>query len=143
MFTSLGTPVSASGGSGFVPPLPRFIRPFPTTIDLDSVESLHTHGALTLPSIPLQNALLQRFAECVLPCMPILEWPGFVNIINARDGSQGQISLFLFQAVMFSATTFVELGYLLEAGYSSREEAHQGFFEKAKVCHNSIPLSTC
>lgn len=143
MFTSLGTPESfASGGSGFVPPLPGFIRPFPTTIGLDCIENLQAHGALTIPSIALQNALLQKFVECVLPCMPILEWPGFINIINARDGSQGQVSLLLFQAVMFSATTFVELEYLLETGYSNREEAHEGFFEKAKVRHNNVSRAT-
>ncbi len=143
MFTNLDAPASfASGGSDFGPPLPAFIRAFSTTIGFDSIEYLQAHGALTLPSIALQDALLQKFVECVLPCMPILDWPGFINIINARDGSQGQVSLLLFQAVMFSATTFVELEYLLEAGYSNREEAHEGFFEKAKVRHNNVSRST-
>lgn len=133
MFTSL----FASGSSAFVP-LPGCIRPFPTTITVDRTEYLQAQGALALPTIALQNALLQKFVECILPYMPVLEWPGFINIINARDGSQGQVSLLLFQAVMFSATTFVELEYLLVAGYSSREEAHEGFFEKAKVRHNIL-----
>lgn len=135
-FTNLGAPEpSPSQMSDLVGPLPGFIKPFPTTVSPESVEYLQIHGALTLPSIPLQKALLQTFIECVLPCMPIVKWPSFLNIINARDGRKGHVSLLLFHAVMFSATTFIELEHLLKAGYLSRREAHEAYFQKTKVRH--------
>jgi hypothetical protein len=67
--------------------------------------------------------------------MPILEWQQFLNAIRDGNGAHGTVSLLLYQAVMFSATTFVELEHLLEAGYSSRKEAHEAFFQRTKVSH--------
>lgn len=114
--------------------LPGFVRPIHTTISEAQYEHLLLQGALTLPSFPLQQALLQSFFECVLPSMPIINWQTFINIVSNKDGGQGRISLLLFQAIMFSATAFVNLDHLQKAGYSSREEAHEAFFEKAHVC---------
>ncbi|KNG89687.1 hypothetical protein ANOM_002290 [Aspergillus nomiae NRRL 13137] len=81
--------------------------------------------------------------------------PGFVRPISTaigedsvsnKEGSQGKVSLLLFQAIMFSATTFVDLDDLQKAGYSSREEAHEAFFQKAHLLYQSHyesdPLTT-
>ena len=116
--------------------LPGFVRPIPTAIGEDRYEQLLLQGALTLPSFPLQQALLQTFFECVLPTMPIINWQTFINSVSNKEGSQGKVSLLLFQAIMFSATTFVDLDDLQKAGYSSREEAHEAFFQKAHVCNS-------
>lgn len=113
--------------------LPAFIKLLPMTMDPANLECLHTSEILPLPSDPLQNALLESFAECVLPSMPIFELQSFLDAIHDRDGRHGSISLLLFYAVMFSATTFVGLEHLLEAGYASRREAHESFYHKAKV----------
>lgn len=67
--------------------------------------------------------------------MPVIEWHSLVNIINGGDGSKGHISLLLYHAVMFSATSFVEFEHILEAGYSSRGEFHEIAFRKTKVRH--------
>lgn len=101
-----------------------------------TVECLRLNGVLVLPSIRLQSALLQTFVESVLPSMPIIEWQQFLTIIRDGHGAQGSVSLLLYLAVMFSATTFVELEHLLEAGYSSRKEAHEAFFQRTKVSHS-------
>ena len=120
--------------------LPGFVRPIYTTISEDKYEHLLLQGAFTLPSFPLQQALLQTFFECVLPSMPIINWQTFINIVSNKEGGQGQISLLLFQAIMFSATAFVNLDHLQKAGYSSREEAHEAFFQKAHVCGSEHSL---
>ncbi|KAE8168571.1 fungal-specific transcription factor domain-containing protein [Aspergillus tamarii] len=117
--------------------LPGFVRPIYTTISEDKYEHLLLQGAFTLPSFPLQQALLQTFFECVLPSMPIINWQTFINIVSNKEGGQGQISLLLFQAIMFSATAFVNLDHLQKAGYSSREEAHEAFFQKAHLLYQS------
>jgi hypothetical protein len=118
--------------------LPGFVKPLPSKIAPEDVKYLYTKGALTLPPVPLQNALLRAYVEYVHPYMPLMELGEFLNIINAKDGLYGQVSLFLCQAVMFSATAFVETKYLKEAGYASRRAARKSFFQKTRV---SIPLN--
>lgn len=113
--------------------LPAFIKPLPARIAPEDVKYLHTKGALTLPSLELQNALLRAYIEFVHPYMPLLELGEFLGVINSKDGLCGQVSLFLYQAVLFSATAFVEPKYLKEAGYTSRKAARKSFFQKTRV----------
>jgi hypothetical protein len=57
----------------------------------------------------------------------------FLGIINSRDGKNGQTSLFLYQAVMFAASAFVDMKYLREGGYTTRKAARKSFFQKTRV----------
>ncbi|KAI1391030.1 fungal-specific transcription factor domain-containing protein [Hypoxylon trugodes] len=116
--------------------LPAFVRPLPPKIAPEDVSYLHTKGALTLPSPNLQNALLTAYVEYVHPYMPLIELHDFLGLINARDGLYGQISLFLYQSVMFAATAFVDAKHLREAGYASRKAARREFFYKARLLYD-------
>lgn len=138
-FTNLGS--SAPGTpSGFGHPglLPAFLNPLPPMMTRQTVDCLRVNGVLALPSIRLQSALLRTFVESVLPSMPIIEWQHFLAVIRNENGAHGSVSLLLYLAVMFSATTFVELEHLLEAGYTSRKEAHEAFFQRTKVSRHCI-----
>ncbi|RYP08009.1 hypothetical protein DL764_002155 [Monosporascus ibericus] len=116
--------------------LPAFIRPLPAKIAAEDVAYLNTKGALTLPTIPLQNALLRCYIEYVHPYMPLIDLNEFLTAVNARDGLCGQISLFLYQAIMFSATAYVESKFLQDAGYSSRKAARKASFYKARLLYD-------
>ncbi|KAI1805448.1 transcription factor CTF1 [Daldinia bambusicola] len=116
--------------------LPAFIRPLPAKIAPEDVSYLHTKGALTLPSLSLQNALLTAYVEYVHPYMPLIELHDFLSMINARDGLYGQTSLFLYHSVMFAATAFVDVKYLKDAGYASRKAARREFFYKARLLYD-------
>ncbi|RYP76216.1 hypothetical protein DL770_007258 [Monosporascus sp. CRB-9-2] len=116
--------------------LPAFIRPLPAKIAAEDVAYLNTKGALTLPTIPLQNALLRCYIEYVHPYMPLIDLSEFLTAVNARDGLCGQISLFLYQTIMFSATAFVESKFLQDAGYSSRKAARKASFYKARLLYD-------
>ena len=113
--------------------LPAFVRPLPHKIDDEDVRYLHAKGALAIPSISLQNALLQAYTEYVHPYMPLMDLHEFLGIVHHRDGLNGQTSLLLFQAVMFSATAFVDMKHLREAGYHTRKAARKAFFQKTRV----------
>lgn len=114
--------------------LPAFVKPLPARIASEDVKYLHTKGALSLPPLPLQTALLQAYVEYVHPYMPLLDLREFLGAVNARDGLCGQVSLFLYQAIMFAATAFVDMKALKEAGYSTRKAARRSFFSKTRVC---------
>lgn len=113
--------------------LPSFIRPLPAKIAAEDVKYLHCKGALALPGLPLQSALIQAYVEYVHPYMPSMQLHDFVNAVNSTDGLCGQISLFLYHAVMFAASAFVDIEALSEAGYQDRKAARKAFFEKTRV----------
>ncbi|KAF9777963.1 hypothetical protein IL306_004293 [Fusarium sp. DS 682] len=72
--------------------LPFFIKPLPTTIGVEEVRYLESKSALLIPSLLLQNALLQAYVEYVHPYMP-LEMHPLLDAIDAADGMAGQVSL--------------------------------------------------
>ncbi|KAJ5128508.1 hypothetical protein N7476_007131 [Penicillium atrosanguineum] len=135
--SSQGSPSPLSSTLSLISLVPDFANPLPTSMDSVTIDSLRINGVLSLPSESLQRALLQSFVECVQPAMPILEWQNFLNSIYGRGNGHGSISLLLFHAVMFSATTFVDLRHLHAAGYSNRREAHESFFQKAKLLYQA------
>ncbi|KAJ5681589.1 uncharacterized protein N7477_001529 [Penicillium maclennaniae] len=135
--SSQGSPSSLSSTLSLASLLPDFANPLPKSMGSVTIDSLHANSVLSLPGERLQGALLQAFVECVQPTMPILELQGFLNAIYGRSHGHGSISLLLFHAVMFSATTFVDLKHLHAAGYTSRREAHEAFFQKAKLLYQA------
>jgi hypothetical protein len=119
--------------------LPLFVKPLPSKIEPEDVKYLHAKGALSLPSLELQNALLKAYVEYVHPYMPLLELHDFLNKVNNTDGLAGQVSLFVYQAVLFAGTAFVETKYLREAGYPSRRAARKTFFQRTRVSLPECP----
>ncbi|KAI1635948.1 fungal-specific transcription factor domain-containing protein [Biscogniauxia mediterranea] len=116
--------------------LPAFIRPLPAKIAPEDVSYLHTKGALSLPNPALQNALLRAYVEYVHPYMPLIDLHDFLSAVNSRDGLYGQISLFLYQSIMFAATAYVDVKYLREVGYPNRKAARKAFFYKARLLYD-------
>ncbi|KKA27792.1 hypothetical protein TD95_003564 [Thielaviopsis punctulata] len=116
--------------------LPAFIRPLPSKIGPDEIAFLHAKGSLTLPSLSIQSALLQAYAEYVHPFMPLLDLHGFLTAVNARNDPRGQISLFLYHCAMFAASAFVGMDYLRECGYSTRKSARKAFYIKARTLYD-------
>ncbi|KHN95756.1 Cutinase transcription factor 1 beta [Metarhizium album ARSEF 1941] len=116
--------------------LPAFVRPLPAKIAPEDVQYLALKGALTLPSLALQSALLQGYIEYVYPYMPLIDLHHFLSIVDRRDGVNGQTSLLLYQSIMFSATAFVDMKYLRDAGFSSRKAARKAFFQKTRLLYD-------
>ena len=114
--------------------LPEYLKPLPQRMTSVDIDYLFAKGALSLPDIPIRNALIRSYIEYVHPYMPLIEVHDVLQIINDGDGSSGRISLLLFQAIMFAGTAFVDMEYLRSAGYSNRKAARKAFFQKARVC---------
>ena len=113
--------------------LPVFLIPLPARITAEEAEFLHVRGALTLPGLALQNALLESYVEYVHPFMPLMELHDFLTIVDSPEGWHGQVSLLLYQAVMFAATAFVDIVELKKEGYFDRKAARKAFFRKVRV----------
>ncbi|KAG5917581.1 Cutinase transcription factor 1 beta [Claviceps africana] len=102
----------------------------------EDVQYLAAKGALTLPNMTLQSALLQCYIEYVYPFMPLIDLHHFLSIVNRRDGVGGQTSLLLYQSIMFSAVAFVDIKHLREAGFSTRKAARKAFFQKTRLLYD-------
>jgi hypothetical protein len=121
--------------------LPRFIKPLPTKIGPEEISYLEKKGALTVPKGTLRSEMLRAYVEFVHPYMPLLDLHDFLTVIDKPDGSNGKVSLILFQAVMFAGSAFVDMQYLRTAGYATRKEARKDFFQKTRVSWSPFPAS--
>ena len=115
--------------------LPNYIKPVPSRLGQDEILFLERKGALTIPPLPLRDALLREYAEFVNPYMPLLNFHELIETIDRDDGSQS-ISLLLFQAMMFAGVATVDMRFLKSAGYSSRRDARRVFFQKTRVLYD-------
>ncbi|KAK7408249.1 hypothetical protein QQX98_009561 [Neonectria punicea] len=118
------------------PNLPGFIKPLSYCIASDELEYLQSKGALTLPEEEFQNALIWSFFEYVYPYMPVVDLEEFLEPVYNRDGSSGQISLLLFQAVLFAGTAHVKMDHLNQVGFKTRREARKAFFLRVRLLYD-------
>ena len=113
--------------------LPKYVKPLPASMGLEEIAYLEKKGALRIPHRALRDELLRCYVEFVHPFMPLLDLREFLAAIDAEDGGLGEVSLIVFQAVMFTGSTFVDVGLLQEAGYLTRKEARRELFTRARV----------
>ncbi|KAK0759120.1 hypothetical protein N5P37_008609 [Trichoderma harzianum] len=114
--------------------LPKYVRPL-TSLPPDDMEYLHSEGALDLPDSTLQNALLRAFFEYVHPYVPTLDLDAFLHSIETHDGSAGQVSLLLLQAVLAAGTAHVGLEHLRNGGYQTRKQARTAFMKRVGLLY--------
>ncbi|RSL85118.1 hypothetical protein CEP51_003531 [Fusarium floridanum] len=116
--------------------LPGFIKPLASCIDRDDVAYLQSKGALSAPTVQLQNALLWSFFEYVYPYIPVVDIEEFLGSVHDRDGGSGQVSLLLYQAVLFAGTAHVNMDHLKKAGFGTRREARKAFFHRVRLLYD-------
>ncbi|KAI8412326.1 hypothetical protein FOFC_05583 [Fusarium oxysporum] len=109
-------------------PLPGFLAPLPASMNNEDASYLRRRGSLDLPATSLQNDLIEWFTDHVYSYVPIVDLHSFFQLVQTHNGRRGQISLPLYQAVLFSASLFVDNTYLSGTGFSSREDAQNTFF---------------
>ncbi|ETI22619.1 hypothetical protein G647_06695 [Cladophialophora carrionii CBS 160.54] len=115
--------------------LPPFIRPISPMIMTEDLEFLQRKGALLIPETGFRNELLRCYVQYVYPFMPIIDLQDFLGTIEKNQATD-TVSLLLFQAVMFAATAYIDMRYLLAQGYMTRKAARKSFFEKVKLLYD-------
>ncbi len=113
--------------------LPSYIKPLPPLIAPEDAEYLEKKGALSVQPAKLRKELLRSYIEYVHGYLPLLDLNDFLGAIEGRSGSDGRLSLILFQAIMFAGTAFVDEVHLRNAGYSSRKAARKALYQKVKA----------
>lgn len=93
---------------------------------------LKSKGALSIPTPPLRNELLRCYIRWVHNFMPLLNLSELLGT-TTYERAESNLSLLVFQAVMFAGSSFADLRLLRAAGFSSRREAQRTLFMRAKV----------
>ncbi|RAK90973.1 Zn(II)2Cys6 transcription factor [Aspergillus costaricaensis CBS 115574] len=114
---------------------PRFLKPLPSRIPPEDLEFLRFREALSIPESGLRNELLRCYIKWVHSFMPVLNLQEFLRCVAENDPN-GNISLLLFQAVMFVATAFIDLHHLQAAGYATRKIARNVFFTRLRLLYS-------
>ncbi|KAH7161939.1 fungal-specific transcription factor domain-containing protein, partial [Dactylonectria estremocensis] len=115
--------------------LPPFVRTMPGHIKIEDLTYLSVKGALTLPRVPLQEALSRSYFEYVHPFMPILDIEQFLESVGS-NGKGDQVSLLLYQAIMFAGAAYVDMDCLEKEGFFSRKHAREELFHRAKLLYD-------
>lgn len=114
---------------------PRFLKPLPARIAPEDREFLRFRGALSMPESGLRDELLRCYIRWVHSFLPVLDLKRFLGAIAENDPN-GNVSILLFQAVMFVATAFVDLKHLQAAGYANRKSARNAFYTRLRLLYS-------
>ena len=117
------------------PLLPNYVRALPSRLQSEDIDYLSMKGALTVPDVKLRNELVKSYIHYVHTYMPLLDLEDFLQTVVVNDENR-QMSLLLFQAVMFAGTAFVDIEHLLAAGYPNRKTARKIFFQRARLLYD-------
>ena len=105
---------------------------------------LSAKGCFTLPPKCAIDEFLKCYFDFVPPQLPILDEQEFLDsyqIVQEGEPSksttnQRKISLLLFQAVLFAASSYVSLSTLQKAGYTTRSGARRSLFHKVRALYS-------
>ncbi|KIX02419.1 uncharacterized protein Z518_08360 [Rhinocladiella mackenziei CBS 650.93] len=139
----LPSPLPLTSGTPSFPPqssrpdvsLPPYIQPISPRIMTEDLEYLQKKGAFIIPETGFRNELLRCYVQYVHPFLPLIDLQDFLHTIDKNQPTDA-ISLLLFQAVMFAATAYIDMRYLVAQGYVTRKAARKSFFHRVKLLYD-------
>lgn len=113
------------------PVLPSFIQSPVSRLAPDDLAFLTSKGALRIPGFETQNALIRAYLEHVHPHLPIINLEDFIESIS--EEGETQVSLLLFQGILFAGSAYVPFDLLRDAGFGTRQDARKAFYQRVQV----------
>jgi hypothetical protein len=123
--------IGQDDGLGF--DLPHFIQPFPANISAGDLQYLQLKGVLALPPLAVQDAFIDAYIKHVQPRFHLISITDLYRMVNHRSEAGPEISLLLYDAVLYTAAAFVDLHFIQNAGYASRRVARKHLYDKTRV----------
>ncbi|KAL4918182.1 fungal-specific transcription factor domain-containing protein [Aspergillus aurantiobrunneus] len=116
----------------------RDTNPYPTPStselhpDPPNVTFIRSQMALKVPVQEVLDVFTKHYFLYVHPCLPVVDEAVFWRKYRSVDASAGKISTFLFQAMLFAASSFVPIEAAKECGYDSLISARDDLYRRAK-----------
>lgn len=115
------------------PSLPAFIRPISTRLLAEDLEYLRKKDAFAIPDTDLCLEIFKAYLFSVHPFMPMLDVEAFTAALQRDDG---QISLLLFQAVMFAGLHSLRSDVVHRLGLQSPKHAREILFNRVRLLYD-------
>lgn len=113
--------------------LPSFLAPIPAYLLPEDLEFLKRKGAFTIPDPDLRIEILRAYLFSVHPFMPMLDVRAVAGALLAEEG---QVSLLLFQAIMFAGLHSLQHTVVEQLGFQSPKQAREVFFDRVRLLHD-------
>ncbi|KAK5051908.1 hypothetical protein LTR84_002711 [Exophiala bonariae] len=134
--------------------LPKFIVPIDSAKCNQHQAFLRCQGAFNVPEEKLCNAIITSYIHFVHPQLPVVDIHDLLQAL-ATNGRDCKISILLFQCILLSGSTFVEMEHVTEAGFDSRMGLRKQLADRARLLYDfdcetdrlvlvqSLTLMTC
>ncbi|KAF5968516.1 cutinase transcription factor 1 beta [Fusarium coicis] len=104
-------------------------------LEPSDVHYLESQMCLSVPTPDVLDDFIREYFLHVHPGLPLLDEADFWAVYSGDKEPCGEstISLFLFQAMLFAASSFVPFSTLKYLGFTSRHNAGERYFRRAKL----------
>ncbi|KAL4914577.1 hypothetical protein BDW62DRAFT_219990 [Aspergillus aurantiobrunneus] len=118
-------------------------------LDKEDVAYMRSKGCFSVPDQPVLDEFINQYFLHIHPETPVLDEAGFWRLYSQAGGdaptSEQKISLFVFQAMMFRAISYVSIESINRCGFSDKESARASFYKRAKLLFDlraeNLPLN--
>ncbi|KIX99563.1 uncharacterized protein Z520_05139 [Fonsecaea multimorphosa CBS 102226] len=130
-----------SGPSSTDSPVAPFVKLAPSHMSRADVNYLHEKGACSLPDAELRDALIESYIDYIHPCYPFLD----LELLDKAlcGNSNQQFSLPVLQAIMFAASSWVDIKLLRRRGFLTRKAARMTFYLRTRVSVAPVCQTNC
>ncbi|PQM43872.1 hypothetical protein VE01_10768 [Pseudogymnoascus verrucosus] len=105
-------------------------------LSVEDIRFLKAQGCFQIPAMPALDRFVQQYFLHVHPLLPMIDEANFWNVFNNNSDGHGQpfkISIFTFQAMLFSCCSFVPLDTLHDVGFRNVRHARATLYRRAKA----------
>ncbi|TPX13018.1 uncharacterized protein E0L32_006663 [Thyridium curvatum] len=100
---------------------------------------LEQKGCFHIPTRTILDEFMQQYFLHIHPIFPLLNERDFWTAYSARTPGGARIPLFLMQAMLFTASPYVQLQTLRTLGFATVKQARNNFYSKAKALFDTDP----
>ncbi|KAF4464081.1 cutinase transcription factor 1 beta [Fusarium albosuccineum] len=99
------------------------------------VQYLETQGCFRVPTRQALDEFVREYFLHVHPGLPLLDESMFWDMYSGHAQPQGQsnLSLFVFQAMLFASCSFLPFSILQSLGFNSIRDARDTYYRRAKL----------
>ncbi|KAL4895623.1 hypothetical protein BDV59DRAFT_211269 [Aspergillus ambiguus] len=117
--------------------LPRLLLRNLQLLDKEDISYLVSKGCLMVPAQPALDDFVKQYFLHVHPGTPVLDeasfWHMYLECDNGLLGRGLKMSVFVFQAMLFTSCTYVSEASIQQCGFKDKRVARNAFYNRAKL----------
>ncbi|KAB8219532.1 hypothetical protein BDV33DRAFT_204447 [Aspergillus novoparasiticus] len=123
-----------NGPIPYLTDLPSYIQKLPESLPDDAVKSLLINGACIIPETEIHDHLLHSYVNHAYWDMPLLDVNRLRMCVHTNT-EDNQVSLLLFQAVMFAGACSTDSLQPSQLGFATMREVREVFYNRVKILY--------